>query len=629
MLDPIRKNAQSWGIKVAFAVIILVFILGFGFSSKSGPGAVLATVGDDAILIKDFEVARMNQIEALRQQNPNITADDLTRMKFKEQVMWQMVNALLIEQEAGRLGVAVSPAEVFKTISRLPAFRGEGGAFDRTLYERVLATQGLTPAKFETDMRRDMLLAKMQKYVSVPADVTEAEARGVFDFAREELKVNYLPFAWEELARSLNATDEQIQAFYEQNAAQFSLPPRVAINYIRFTPAELAKTVAVSPEEIKAFYDQNGERYFFQTEEVKARHILLTLAENAPEAEVKKATDTLLEIAARVKKGESFAELARKYSQGPTSVNGGDLGWFTKGQMVPAFEEAAFALKPGKVSEPVRTPFGLHLIMLEDRHDARLKALDEVTDEIRTMIAEEKATESLNDTLDVAVEHVVAGESLDAAAKAVGLEVRESQLFNRDQAASLIGLETKSVDVLFATPEGTTLDTPLSVNKGYIIATVAKSLPTVVQPLEDVRGLVEERVRRTQGMDMAKATAEATLAQINASGLPEALAATLKTSDAFGRQGFIPGLGMNPALVSAAYAAKPGEWLPAAYQTGTGYALAQLAERIAPAGDRWNEEKDFWVANLTQSKQRNLFAAYMQNLREKAKVAILAPEVLK
>ncbi|NPA95201.1 MAG: peptidylprolyl isomerase [Thermodesulfobacteria bacterium] len=152
----------------------------------------------------------------------------------------------------------------------------------------------------------------------------------------------------------------------------------------------------VTDKEIKEYYDKHKSE-FMQPEQVRARHILIKVPANATKKQWEEARKKALEIRAKLLKGESFAKLAQKYSDDPGSkTRGGDLGYFRKGQMVPEFEKAAFALKKGEISQPVKTTFGYHIIKLEDKKPAKQRSFQEVKQEIRQKLLRQKQMELRN-----------------------------------------------------------------------------------------------------------------------------------------------------------------------------------------------------------------------------------------
>ncbi len=631
MLDSIRQNASNWGVKALFGVIVLVFVFWGVGSFRGNQTQILAYVNDQPIYETEFVKSYQQQVERLRQEQPSLKAEDLKRMDLKAQVFNSLANRILLEQEVQKLGVEVSPAELRFAIASIPSFQNEQSKFDPGLYQRILASQGITPAGFEADIEANIAMGKLEGFASKAARTSDFEARSLFNYTREQTVVDYLLVPWSDFSERFGPTEEAIAAFYEENKESFKIPPRLRISYMKFTPAALAQAMKVSDEDIQTFYDVNAERYFTQEEQVKARHILIKVPEDATEEDIAEAEERIAAIRARIEAGEDFAEVAAEISEGPTNVKGGDLGWFTRGQMVEPFEKAAFSLRPGELSEPVRTVFGLHLIKVEDYEDTHLKPLGEVKDTIRSMLAEEKASEKLTDMLDQALEQIITGDELDVIAASMNLELQTSDQFSKVSGPSALGLSSKAVNELFLMEQGQTTDFPMSIDNGYMLAKIEEKLASEYQQLDEVREAIVKELQRIEGMKMAKAKAEELLDVLKESGpaaLPEDYADNILASEPFTRSESVPSLGNNPELVKAAFAAEPGQWLDSVFQANRGYVAVQTVEHIPADAEEWEQARSTWVRSLSQMHQEELINAYVQTLRSASAIEIVNPDAL-
>ncbi len=632
MLDGMRRNASSWIIKVLFAVIIIVFIFAFGMGGFQGDRAqVLAYVNDQAIMIQDFERIYERRVRAMRDQNPNVSFEDLAKAQFKRQVFDTMVNTNLLLAEAQRLGLAVSEAELIGYIRDVPVFQNEQNQFDKARYETVLSGQRMSPGDYEGEVARSILLDKLRRSLDLAVATSGTEARDLFTYAKEQMVVDYVLYAWKDFASAVKPSDEEVAAWFESNKERFRLPAMAEFTLLPVTPVTLAKPAEITDDEAAAYYQANTAE-FKQPAQAKARHILIKVDETAGADEVDKTRREILDVRSRVLKGESFADLAREYSQGPSSVKGGDLGWFPKGAMVGPFDETAFSLPLNKVSAPVRTRFGWHLILVEDRKPGGLQSLEEATTDIKRILAEERAASRLQDSLDQALEQAATGDTMQRIGTDIGVEPTMTGLVSRDQLASRLGLEEDIAGRLFDLTLGQATDAPIAIADGYMLAAKTEVNPSEVPPLEDVRPQVVENLVREQAMDLAKEKARSVLESLRepatAVSASKALSGQLETSQPIGRRGFIPGLGMNPTLVESAFAEPLGQWLEDAYPVSDGYVLARPTKRLEPKESEWEAEKEFWIMNLRRSQEDAMFKAYLAELRDKAEFRLVTPQVL-
>ncbi len=626
MLEAIRKSAESWGVKILFGIIIIVFVF-WGVGSLQGNRTqVVAMVNDRPILIGNFSQSVSRAMEQFRQQNPTVTPEDITALGFKEQVLWQLITDELLIEEAERMRIAASPAEIAAQIRSFPAFSTEQG-FDKERYRDILASQGMTPTQFEQQIRSSIVQSKLRYYATLPAQVNEAQARDLFSYAWEQRSIDYLLIKADSFSETVEASEEDITAFYEENKERFRQPVRLQLAYLAFTPEALSGQVQVSDAEIKAYYDANIAAYS-EDKKVRASHIYIGVNDDAPadvEAAAKAKIEELMEQA---RQGASFAELAKEHSQDPSAEQGGDLGWISRGEMVEPFEEAVYSTQPGEISGPVRSPFGWHAVLVQEVREARQKPLEEVQDDIRQLLARDKAADILTDLLDQGLEQVITGDSLATVATGLGLQLEKTDLLTREQGAALLGFSGQALENLFAMQAGEVTDMPLATSKGYIIAEITDRRPAEYEPLDSVRQSVIESVRRDKALELAHAKAEEQLAAIAKDGLTEELRGDLKSSDLFDRRGMVPELGMNPELTQAVFSARPDQWLDKPFAIGDGYALARLKALEQPDEERWNTEKSDWLGFLQQGVRNELYQAYVENLKEKARIEVVSPEYL-
>lgn len=629
MLDAMRKNAQSWGIKLVFGLIILVFVF-WGVGSFQGQrSSVLARVGGVNIMIEDFQRAYNRQVDQIRQENPDLTTEDLKRMNIKQQVLNEMVLSQLLLNEAERLGVVVSPEELRSEIRRVPAFQNEQERFDPGLYQAILRANNLTPGQFEAQVLHDLLLQKMETLVRMPLRVGEEEARDFFFISRERRSIDYIFYDWKDFQDAIEPDEEQIQRYYEENQDRFALPPKMRMEYLLFSPQTLSGQYNATEEEIRDHYQANTDQ-FSHEEQVKARHIIIQLDQNAPEERVDSARKRLVEARDSIIQGTDFAELAQEISEGPSAPQGGDLGWFGRGAMVEPFEEAAFGLEPGQISDPVRTRFGWHLIKVEDRREAGVMPLEEIRETIAARISQEKAAGRMNDLLDQALELLLTGSGFEEAAASVGLAVRETEPFSGASGPEGLDLDRSQLERLFSLFEGGMTESPLLLEEGYLLARKTEHIPAAVQPLEEVRARIVSSLEKVGGMDLARNHAEQALTALQGDeSAPKDLLDSVQTSTFFGRGSTIPELGMNPGLVQDTFAARDTEWFPRVYELPQGHSIARLNEVMPPEKDQWTMQKYLVMDNLEETKQRQLFQAYVSELRNRSEIEILNPAILR
>lgn len=232
MMDSIRKNAQSWGIKVLFLIIIIVFVFWGVGSFRSEKSAVLAYVNEQPIQISDYAHRHQTELESLKRQNPKLTEEDLKQLNFRQQVFERMINVELLRQEAERLGFKVTTAELRDSLSRVPAFLDENGTFNPDRYRAMLQANQLSPAAFEADFAHDLLLDKVAMAAAGGLTVTDSEVRDLFEFVRTQAVADYAVFPAADFMSKVAVSDEEVATFYKENPDNFKIPASIKIDYI-------------------------------------------------------------------------------------------------------------------------------------------------------------------------------------------------------------------------------------------------------------------------------------------------------------------------------------------------------------------------------------------------------------
>ncbi|MTJ92083.1 MAG: peptidylprolyl isomerase [Desulfovibrio sp.] len=634
MLEYIRSNSQSLGVKLAFGLIILVFIFwGVGSMKDRGTGSLVATVNGDPITIRDFELAYRNAEEAVVRNNPGATRDQI-RQGLGRQVLRDLISQTLVRQEAARAGITVTPLELRIAVGKIPVFQNANGQFDPAVYKRVLEMQRISPAQYEHDMSEDLLRQKLFALVTSAAWHDPAEAQNRYNFLREQRVPDYIFIPAAEFMAGAKPTDAEVTAYYDSHKGEFAVPPKVDVAYIRLTPEGLVKAESISDADARKWYDANASR-FNQQEEIKAAHILVPLAEDASETDVKKAQESAAAIEKELKSGKSFADVANAHN-GPNAAGpGGELGWLKRGTTVKPFEDAAFALEPGKVSAPVRSQFGLHIIKVEEKKGGGTQSFAAVADEVRKAMAKEQGADKLRDVLDNLIEDNILGKPLEKSAQALGLEAQQTGLAAAQELQQKMGITAEAAATLEKTPANSPVDRALEAGDAYVVARVLKAEAASTLPLEAVK---EKIVARLQG-EKALADAMRAATERRKSLVDGAINPTLKTgmgiktANPMDRSGSLADFGPDPELAAALFSARVGQWLPTAFavsspKEGQGAVLVHVGAVQPPDASEWDMIKDIMAGAVERERVQGLYETFMQRLLSTAKVEVLNMDIV-
>ena len=253
MLDLIRANAQSWGVKIAFGIIILVFVFWGVGGLTGGPSTVILTVNGEPITIQEFQRKYEQLEQQVRAQYPDLDAAGLKAMQLKQQLIQNLILENLIMQEAKRVGIVVTPVELRKLIESFPAFHNAEGKFDPDAYVRVIKAQRNTPGNFEAELRNNMLMNKLRADVTAGAFVPEAEVRDLFRYEGERRILEYVFYPLEDYTSKVTVDDAQIKDYYEANQASFTVPPQADVEYLLIGAEALAEVLPF-PNKVAVVY---------------------------------------------------------------------------------------------------------------------------------------------------------------------------------------------------------------------------------------------------------------------------------------------------------------------------------------------------------------------------------------
>jgi peptidyl-prolyl cis-trans isomerase D len=441
MLQQIHDRAKGWFAWVIIILISIPFAL-WGIQSYVGGGAepVAALVNGQEITERDLDQRVQNARIQLRERlGATYDPAQFDDKRLRLEVLDEMIRETLLTDVAARMGLRVSDQELRGRILAEPAFQRDG-RFDAASYEQVLKYQGLSPAMFEAQQRREIVGTQLIRAVAGSELVTQTEREQYQRLVGQQRELAWLRVPVSRFLTDEPIDDQAISAYYEANAARFEVPEQVKLDYLVLDAAALAGRTTVAEEDIRRVYDANQAR-FGQPERRRVRHILLTVP---PDADAAAAAAVLAEIEGvrkRLADGEAFDVVAKAVSKDPGSASqGGSLGEIEKGIMDPAFEQSAFALPVGEVSEPVRSRFGYHLIEVESITPAAVKPFAEVQEQLRGEVAKQKA-EALFYDLGERLPNLVyeTSDSLAPAAKELGLEVQQSGWVGRKGGEGILG----------------------------------------------------------------------------------------------------------------------------------------------------------------------------------------------
>lgn len=630
MLNFMRRHAKSTTIKILFWIIIAVFVLWGVGTFTGGDTLYAASVNGETITPKEIQhTAR--QLERFYQQlySQQLTPELSKALDFKSRALDQMINGTLMKQEALRLGFGVTDEEVRASIERIEGLNADG-RFQRDVYFRYLRMQGITPADFEAQQRDRLLVQKVQELVTSSIRADEAGARELFVFQNEKVDLSFLRIKAADLAKEIHPSDTELAKYYQDHREMFREPDRVAIDYVAYGAKDFDQGIQVTDADIAQEYEAFKSERYSVPEEVHVRHIFFAPPADANAKQRNEPLERAQAVIERLKKGADFAAVAKEVSDDKaTKDQGGDLGFIARGRAEETFENAAFALQPGEISDVVETRYGLHVLKVDERRAAREKPLAEVRDEITKALRTERARTAARDAAFADSEQASGGKSLQEIAQARGLSVESPPAFAQTEEIVGLSRQPELVESVFATAPSR-IGPVVSAGDSLILFRVREKNPAHVPELKEIRAKVEEALRDEQGAAKARERAE-TVRKALADKKPiEEVAAAEKLAveetGPFTRAGeYVPRIGTAPDLKKAALALTKEQPLgPQVYVASSDAYVIVLKDRLAADVAEFEKKKAELVKRNLDELRQAAIDALLNQLKARARIEVNA-----
>ena len=624
MIQELREYSNNIFFKLLMGVIAVTFVLSFGVGGFFGDRKeVVAKVNDQEILLKEYREAYQNRLGALQQQFGENAEQFAEQLNLRQQVFNQLIDRHLLLTDAAELNLVATDLELQDYIRKQPFFQ-QNGQFDYDTYETVLSQNRIVRHEYEASLRADILLTKKQQLLGTGLVISDNEVEQTFRRNFEKIEVEYVYFDPQVFVEKTTAEDAELRKHLQDNPQNFQTLNKFRMEYFTISADYYQDNVKVREREVRRYYKKYTDNYVTPPE-VKARHILLKLVPDAPENEQQEKRDQLNKLLAEIKAGSSFEELAKKHSEDGTSADGGDLGWFKPGEMVPAFESAAFALEAGQVSEIVQSPFGLHLIKVEERKDEITKSLDEAREEITLILAESRAQKRLEEDLDRLAG--LAGEAFTDEAQKLNREVLNAEWFDRTEVIPGLGSAAALVPELVSRKAGEMGVWKRNPVLGHVIYRLTETKIPETRLFEDAKEDVFKAVRLEKAKTVALESAKKALTQLEAgtklNKLVKKHGLKTETLEFTANTRFLPNIGDNTEFRKVGLHLNENSLFGLSIDGNRADLI--LFKKRSLSEDKALEQKDKVRAQLLQNMRQALLSKELKRLRDSATIEVINP----
>lgn len=607
MLNTLLKSVKSWVAGIFILLLVLSFsVWGVGDIFRGGSSNNVAVVGDIEITAEAFGIEYNRFIERLSAQNNGaFDSAQARQMGLDQRILYDLVQRAILEQMAARMGLTVSDQQLSQTIRATPEFSGTFGEFSKETYQEILQRAGYTIEEYEGLMRSEIVRDQLMRGVAGGVQLPKKMAEAFYNYRNEKRHFSYLVIPPDSVPPATAPTDEQIQSYFEKNAGQFFLPEYRTFTLILMNPENFEDRIEISEDELKSIYDFNIKSY--QLAERRTVEIISFLTEaEAIEAREKLETE-----------GGFDAVLQDR------GLAKNDITKTLKSQdeiLDPVVAEKAFSLETGSFSQPINGALGWAIVRVQKIEPGRTKDFEEVKDEIVKEKVAANASDELYKAVEALQDEIAAGETLEDAARTVGLSpivlgpVDASGLAQSGKKLEELPEIPTLLEKVFSTDLEMDSDFQETGQGGYYIARVDKIVDARPQTLEEAKAAVIEAVKASEKTKALRSFAESITERANSGVAFETLAnelgkSVLNTKTPLTRAG--QDEIFSASMIEQLFTNRIGDYVSGPANFGEGYVIASVTEIIASDPSAGKAEITQLQTILSQSVQNDLSSQFL------------------
>lgn len=613
----------------ATCVTMVIFLVPGIFNDSSTAADTFATIRHGGILgrfLPAEETISVTDVQqAVRRMSRGQQIPDMYMQMFMQQAGQTLIQQRIMLAEAHRLGITATDEDVRRYLhtGQLGQILFPDGQYigDARYAELISDQLQTTVEKFEGQVKQQIVADRLRDLITGGITVSDAEVRDALLKQDTKIKFDYAVLSADDLRKTINPTDTELQAFYTQNANRYkdADPETRKIQYVNITDTELpGGHPQITPAQIQQYYSQNQQLYRVDPQ-VKVRHILISVdpngGPNADAAAKAKAQGILDQL--RKDDGKDFADLAKKYSDDPGSKDqGGELGWIKHGVTVAEFDQTAFAQQPGQISGLVRTRFGYHIIETEAKDDARTKSLDEVKASIVDALTKQVDTQAEQAFVNqLATEAQKSSLAQAAAAHHVAVVTSDFVAAN----ATLPGMSdsSKLLTAAFASRSGSPAQVAPTGDNSFGVFQVTDVQPAHTPTFDEYKAHVLDDFRDQQVTALlARKTnelADRAHAEHDLAKAAKEVGATIKTSDLVGHDAQVPDIGSLAQAAPSLFDLNTGQ-ISNAINNGTTGVVAKIDDKQQPSGDDMAKDFDSTRDGLLNQRRDQMYGVFVTDL---------------
>ena len=585
---------------------------------------VLAEVGNQKI--------RQTEAQRLFQSSMQGNIPPEMQEIYFPQFLDQMIQQRAAVYQAEQMGLQVSDEEVRAAVALAFPQYYKDGKLNRTQFDAVLAQQGMTAATLIEQVRQQLLMRKLQDVILESAVVTPADVEAEYRKKHDKVSVDYVAIASADVRKDVTLTDEEVRQRYDAEKANFQEPEKLGFRVLVLEQDKVAASVQVSEQELRAAYSSAMDNFRIP-ERMRARHILLA-TEGKSDADKKALLAKAEDLAKQAKGGADFGELARKNSSDSNANEGGDLGFFPRGQMVPEFENVAFNLKPNEISGVVTTDYGYHIIQALEKEPARVEPFEKVRPDLERELRGQKSVDLLQKSADeIRAELIKTPGAAADIARRKGAELITVPESASGQPIPSLGVSPEIDGAMTGLQPGGVTDVLALPGERLVVAVLDKRVPGRQSEFEEVRAQIRDRLMNERAEKLAEGRATVIAERVrkgeDLGAIARSMGLKMTSSSQFTREDNISGLG-PAAYLEEAFTKPAGTVIGPSPIQGRQVVAKSTAKADADMANL-NAERSAIVDTLkrqkTQQRSQFLLDSILTKLTEDGKVVKYQEEI--
>ncbi len=618
-----RKNLKSlaptlWFVIIAFIISIFAVWGGAGRLGESRNANTIVSVGKEKISADIYMQDLMQRLEMLKTKFKELDKNFIQQLNIPQQVLEQIIQQTILLQRAKEMGIEASDEEIREKITSYPVFQKDGKFIGFEQYQKILDWNRIKVSKFEENLKKEIEIEKVVNAITSGITVSQKDLWKNYKNSNESARLEYIFIETDKTELKDESSSIEIQEFFKKNQDKYKIPEKREAQLVFFITEDLKNEIELNDLEIEKYYKDNLSQ-FKETEKIRANRIYIPFKDKEKELVLAEAHNIL----DKIKGGENFGELAKKYSKDEKAKENGDWGFFEWKRLSSDEQEKIEKLPKGDISPVIELEEGLSILKITEKEPSRQKTLEEVKERITSILKDQKARELIEKRVNKLEKVSRREKSLDVASQKLGYKPKSTGLLKDGEAMEDID-SSGSISTAIFKLEEKEISSPIYTYKGVGLVQFQRTEPPRLANLEEVEDDVKKDLTNIKTKEKAFEIMKEIKTQYNGISL-EKLAEKnnleYKTIEEHKREQYISVVAENPEFDKLAFTL-PLEELSEPIEFEGGYTLIRVLERNEVTNEDFEKNIDTEKNNFLETKKNIFFQSYLSKLREEKGVKI-------